>query len=84
MASDRDKCLAAGMDEYVSKPINQEALQDVLRRHGVLSVRAAVRPAPVQAVASAAPAVSAVLDLAQLAQLRSCRAVTARRCWPMW
>ena len=71
MASDRDKCLAAGMDEYLSKPINQEALQSVLRRHGVNASRAAGRPAPARAVAPVAPRVGAVLDLGQLAQLRS-------------
>ena len=68
MAGDRKKCLAAGMDEYVSKPINQVALQDVLRRCGVNIHGTPVRPAPDQAVA---PAVGSVLAPAQLAQLRS-------------
>ena len=68
MASDREKCLAAGMDEYMSKPINQVALHGVLRRYGVISHETPVRPAPAQAVA---PAVVTVLDPAQLAQLRN-------------
>jgi PAS domain S-box-containing protein len=33
MQSDRDRCLASGMDDYVSKPINKVALRDVLKRH---------------------------------------------------
>jgi CheY-like chemotaxis protein len=32
MSGDRDKCLAAGMDEYVSKPIRTSELNDALTR----------------------------------------------------
>ena len=32
MKTDRDACLAAGMDDYVSKPIAFESLKDALRR----------------------------------------------------
>jgi CheY-like chemotaxis protein len=31
MPSDRERCLAAGMDEYISKPINLKALVRILQ-----------------------------------------------------
>ncbi len=36
MTGDRDRCIACGMDDYISKPIAKEALQEVLRRWLVL------------------------------------------------
>jgi len=32
MRKDRDKCLSAGMDDYVSKPIDPKALSEALER----------------------------------------------------
>jgi CheY-like chemotaxis protein len=33
MVGDRERCLAAGMDDYIAKPIRPEELNELLGRH---------------------------------------------------
>ena len=57
MAGDRDKCLKAGMDDYMSKPLNRALLEQTLRRWlpaGAKSLSAV--PAPPATPAAAPPA----------------------------
>ncbi|MGQ0644324.1 MAG: ATP-binding protein [Elusimicrobiota bacterium] len=41
MEGDREKCLAAGMDDYIVKPVHLEELKDVLARHAPRTAAAA-------------------------------------------
>jgi CheY-like chemotaxis protein len=44
MSHDRDRCLGAGMDDYVSKPIEPEQLEAAFRRFEARIVSAAAMP----------------------------------------
>jgi CheY-like chemotaxis protein len=46
MADDRRRCLAAGMDDYVSKPIASATLAQLLGRHLGVPIAATTRPPP--------------------------------------
>ncbi len=65
MKGDREKCLEAGMDDYVSKPVTPEALEAVLRRW--------VRPpaAPAATKSPEAPGADGLLDETIVSSLMS-------------
>ncbi len=65
MAGDRERCLQAGMDDYMSKPLRPEVLDEVLERW--LGV------APDGGVAAAAPEAAAVDALIDEARMRTFR-----------
>jgi two-component system, sensor histidine kinase and response regulator len=77
LKGDREKCLEAGMDEYVSKPINPEALFAVIRKanHGLQGLKELKQEQTFQAAESFSPgtfdlvkAMETVLDSKELFQ----------------
>jgi CheY-like chemotaxis protein len=46
MSGDRDTCLAAGMDDYLAKPVRPEALRDILAKYLLQENRGTVQTVP--------------------------------------
>ncbi len=70
MAQDRDSCMRAGMQDYIAKPIDREAVYDTLRHWGLgkqnAKWQASAAPAPVQSTPPASTAASSNQDHAVL------------------
>jgi CheY-like chemotaxis protein/HPt (histidine-containing phosphotransfer) domain-containing protein len=78
MQGDRERCLAAGMDDYLTKPVNRERLQEVMERWLGDSLEPGLPPgdsdgAPLPAMA---PTVSS--DLVQPFNLRQLESIVGR------
>ncbi len=57
MQGDREKCLAAGMDDYLAKPVRPEDVRSVIERWGATAAQCqAARPAAATENAGGAPA----------------------------
>ena len=56
MAGDRESCLEAGMDDYVSKPIDPRVLAEVIARWLSATPTSRPRPTPIRPVAAEPPA----------------------------
>ncbi|MBI3887166.1 MAG: PAS domain S-box protein [Opitutae bacterium] len=71
MPSDRLKCLAAGMDEYVAKPLRAAELAEALRRCGLHSDSSGNGEPPPAAAPALVFTAGDLLDPRQIEQLRS-------------
>nr|MBA3241878.1 response regulator [Acidobacteriota bacterium] len=74
LAGEREKCLAAGMDDYLSKPVKADELSSVLEHWSKRSTQPAEVIEPVETIEPAAsPTMAAIGDAIDLTVLESFR-----------
>jgi PAS domain S-box-containing protein len=69
MVGDREKCLAAGMDDYLTKPVSMEKLADVLAQWLQVSRQAGVDPLAASAESATNDSFGGLLDWHRLDQV---------------
>ncbi|MBA2340804.1 MAG: response regulator [Pyrinomonadaceae bacterium] len=70
LAGEREKCLAAGMDDYISKPVKTDALRRMLERWIAPSIEEQHHAQPEAPSASSSTTERAVVDTSVLASFR--------------